>query len=126
MVTYPQAIHAQETRAASVKDVRIPFRDARNNGPNSTRFAAGQFSQKAPTIVLFGMSRERWPLVRDAIKQAAFNGFPVNGVFMGSTDQPPSLEIFADGQHVTRSINPNTIEGPVLTRLIEDIVREFY
>ena len=124
--TYPQISAARDVQPTSASEVKIPLRDSRNIGPNSVRFSAGQFSKDAPTVVLFGMKPNRWPVVKGAIKQAVFEGYKVNGVFMGSTDAPASLEIYADGQHVSRAINPNTISAPILTQLIKDVVRKFY
>lgn len=118
MATYPQDAHAQQAS--------IPVSDAREIGPNSVRFAAAQFSNDAPTIVLLGLRSDRWPVVRGAIQDAHDSGARVDGIHIGPTDAAPALEIYANGQLVTRPINPNTIEGAALTRLIRDIVREFY
>ena len=116
--TYAQAVHAQQAS--------IPVSDARDVGPNSVRFAAAQFSNEAPTIVLLGLRSERWPVVRGAIQDAADKGARVDGIHVGPIDAEPALEIYAKGQLVTRPINPNTIGSIALTRLIQDIIREFY
>lgn len=124
----PVVVSANE-RAASpqnVAEIKIPLSDGRNIGPNSVRFAAGQFSKDAPTIVLLGMTPERWPFVRKAIKQAVYDGYGVAGIHIGPTNVPASLEIYAKGQHVTRPINPNTVSAGVLTQLIRDVVIGFY
>ncbi|MCJ2186237.1 hypothetical protein [Novosphingobium beihaiensis] len=118
MTAYPQTALAQQAS--------IPVSDARDIGPNSVRFAAAQFSNDAPTIVLLGLRSERWPVVRKAIQDAADNGARVDGIHIGPIDAEPALEIYAKGQLVTRPINPNTIGRIELTRLIQDIVGEFY
>ena len=76
--------------------------------------------------MLLGLRSEHWPAVRNAIQSAANNGARVNGIHIGPTEVEPALEIYAKGQLVTRPINPNAIGRAALTRLIEDIVREFY
>ena len=115
-----------QSHAASASDVDIPLSDARNIGPNSVRFSAAQFTDKAPTIVIFGMTKESWPRLRAAIQQAVFEGYAVNSIFIGPGGAPPTLEIYAKGHHVTNPIDPNTIAGPKLTQLIKDVVREYY
>lgn len=90
------------------------------------RFAAGQFSKDAPTVVLLGMKAKRWPIVREAIQQAVHDGYRVAGIHIGPTSASASLEIYAKGQQVTRPINPNTVSATVLTQLIRDVVIKFY
>lgn len=119
-------IAAQSKTPQSVDEVKVPISDVRHIGSATVRAAATQFTKDAPTIALFGMEAERWPVIRLAIQQAAYEGYKVDGIHIGSTDAPPSLEIYAKGLHVTRPINPNSISASVLTQLIRDVVKEFY
>ena len=116
----------QNVRPASASEVRVPLSDARTIGPNSVRFSAAQLTKSAPVIVIFGMTKESWPRLNAAIQQAVFDGYRVDTIFIGAQDAAPSLEIYADGHHVTNPINPNTISGPALTQLIKDVVRRYY
>lgn len=115
-----------QTRPASASEINIPLRDARNAGPNSVRFAAAQFTKDAPTILIFGVTKANWPKLRAAMQQAVFQGYPIEGVLIGPDDAGPALEIYAKGVNVTRPINPNTISGPELTRLIRQIHQQHY
>lgn len=125
LAALPSTAPAQ-TRAASAADINVPLSDARKAGPNSVRFSAAQFTKTAPVIVIFGVTKANWPKLRAAIQQAVFEGYAVEGIFVGPDDTVPALEIYAKGHHVTNPINPNTISGPELTRVIRDVVREYY
>ncbi|QDX25734.1 hypothetical protein FPZ54_06680 [Sphingomonas suaedae] len=116
-----------QNRPASVADVSIPLSDARNIEPNSVRFSAAQFTRSGPAVVLFGVTKANWPKLKAAIQQAVYDGYRVQAVFIGPANVQPAIEIYAKGQHVTvNGINPNTISGAELTRLIRDINREYY
>lgn len=108
------------------QQVSVPLVDRRDNGENSVRFQAAQFTRTAPTVVLLGIQRENWPRIRDAIQTAVAQGYKVEGIFMGPTDAQPALEIYAHGTLATNPINPNSIEGPRLTAIIQRISREQY
>jgi ABC-type sugar transport system substrate-binding protein len=115
-----------QTRPASAADIDIPLSDARDIEPNAVRFGAQQHSGAAPAIVIFGVTKANWPKLRAAIQQAVFEGYPVAGIFIGPAS-PSALEIYAKGQHVSvDGIDPNTITGPELTRLIRDVSRQYY
>ncbi|MCF8467275.1 MAG: hypothetical protein K9G33_07715 [Sneathiella sp.] len=115
-----------EARPSSPSDVRIPLSDARDIEPNSVRFSAAQFTKEAPTVVLFGGNKTNWPKIRAALRQAVFEGYTVKAIFLGPANAPPSLEIYAKGHHVTNRINPNEITEGELTKLVRDVVREYY
>lgn len=115
-----------QARITSPSQVRVPLSDARNIGPNSVRFSAAQFTDNAPTVVIFGLTGRNWPRLNAAIQQAVFEGYKVEGIFIGPANEPASLEIYAKGHHVTRPINPNEITQSDLTKLIRDVVREYY
>lgn len=115
-----------QTRPASASDVTIPLSDARNIGPNSVRFAAAQHTKDAPTIVIFGVSKANWPKLNAAMQQAVFDGYPIKAIFIGPQNAPPALEIYAKGVNVVRYIDPNTISGPELTRLIRRVHQQHY
>lgn len=115
-----------QSRPASAADINVPLSDARKIEPDSVRFSATQFTRTAPTVVIFGVSKANWPLLRAAIQQAVFEGYPVDSIFIGPQNAAPSLEIYAKGVKVTNPINPNAISAPELTRLIGAIVREYY
>ncbi len=114
------------TRPASASEVRIPLSDARNIGENSVRFSAAQFTDEAPTVVLFGGNETNWPKIRTALRQAVFEGYPIKAIFLGPVDAQPSLEIYAKGHHVTNPINPDMITETELTKLVRDVIREYY
>lgn len=125
----PVIAQEQQTVAAhpaSPADVRIPLSDAREIEPNSVRFSAAQFTKEAPTIVLFGGNKTNWPKIRAALRQAVFEGYAVKAIFLGPVDAPPSLEIYAKGHHVTNPIDPNEITQAELTKLVRDVVQEYY
>lgn len=115
-----------QTSPASAANINIPLSDARNIGPNSVRFSAAQTSRNAPTVVLFGATTPNWHKARAGLQQAAAQGYRVSGVIMGPTNQPPSLEIYAKGQHVTKPINLNEISQAEIARLLRDVWREYY
>ncbi|MDQ0465569.1 hypothetical protein QO010_003358 [Caulobacter ginsengisoli] len=119
----PAAAHAQVT---PISQIDFPMSDARSIGPNSVRFGAAQGTERQPNIALFGVTKERWPEIRTGIQQSIANGFPPRVVFMGPTDAPPSLEIYAKGILVTRPIDPNTMPAPRLTALIKNVYAEMY
>ncbi|HKX79699.1 MAG TPA: hypothetical protein VJM34_14365 [Novosphingobium sp.] len=119
-----QSAHTQNV--AAVSEVKIPFKDARSAGAGSVRFAAAQYTQAAPTIVLLGMSNEKWPAVRQAIRQAVADGYRVEGVFMGPTNAAPALEIYAKGTLVTNPIDPNTVAPERLTQVIREVSTRMY
>jgi hypothetical protein len=123
----PGAAGAQ-TRPAGVtspSQIKFPVSDARNIGPNSVRFSAAQFTTTAPTVVMFGANKQSWAKVNAAVQQAIFDGYPVDGLFVGPTNEPASLEIYAKGHHVTNPINLNTISQADITKLIRDVWREY-
>ncbi|MEJ7925997.1 hypothetical protein WG908_04405 [Sphingobium sp. AN641] len=124
----PEPTLAQQSKpaAASTDSIRIPLSDARNVGANSVRFSARQFSSEAPSVALFGATTATWHKARAALRQAAAEGHPVKGVFMGPTTETPSLEIYAKGSHVTNPIDPNVISQAEITTLLRDIYREYY
>lgn len=46
---------------------------------------------------------------------------------MGPTNVPPALEIYAKGHQVlVNGVNPQTLSGDELIRLIRDVHREYY
>lgn len=116
---------AQQSRPASPSDIRIPVSDARNIEPNSVRFAAIQAATDRPVIVLLGGNKQVWGKIVAATQQAAFEGCPVWGIFVGPASAPPALEIYAKSHHVTNPINPFTISQTELTRLIRDVCRKY-
>ncbi|QIG79944.1 hypothetical protein [Stakelama tenebrarum] len=126
MLAVPNEAAAQTAHPQSAADIRVPVSEARDIEPNSVRFSAAQFTEDAPTVVLLGGNRTNWPKIRDALRQAVFEGYAVRAIFIGPVDAPPSLEIYAKGHHVTRPIDPNEISGPELTELVRDVVREYY
>jgi hypothetical protein len=127
LLVYDGTAFAQQTaRPASPAEVRIPLSDARKIGANSVRFSAAQFTDDAPTVVLFGASTPVWHKVRSALRQAVFEGNPIAGIFMGPVNEAPSLEIYAKGHHVTRPIDPRAITESDLTALVRDVTREYY
>jgi hypothetical protein len=120
------AFAQQAQHVAAATNGNFPLSDARNIGPSSVRFSAAQGTAERPNIALFGVAKDRWPVIRDAIKQSVTDGYPVRVVFMGPMDAPPSLEIYAKGTLVTRPIDPNTITPAALTNLIHSVNREMY
>jgi hypothetical protein len=124
MAITPVAIAAQ-TRPSSPSQVDFPFSDARKIGPNSVRFSAAQLT-KAPAVVLFGATTETWHKARAAIQQAIFEGVSVSGVFMGPTTEAPSMEVYAQGHHVSNPIDLRQISQAEITRLLRDVWREYY
>lgn len=120
---------APQPRPAGVtspSQIDIPFRDARDAGANSVRFSAAQFTGNAPTVALFGTTKATWGKVKSALQQSAFDGYPVAGVILGPSDAPPALEVYAKGIYVTNPINLETISQAQITKLIEDVWREYY
>lgn len=113
-------------RAGSPAEARIPVSDARNIGANSVRFSAAQFTDEAPTVVLFGGDKGNWPKIRSALRLAVFEGYSIRAIFVGPADEPPALEVYAKGHHVTNPIDPNEISEAELAELIRDVVREYY
>ena len=111
---------------ASNSQVNISISDARKIGPKSVRFSAAQLSRHAPTVILFGATTPSWHKARAAMQEAVAQGYQINCVFMGPTSEPPSLEIYAKGHHVTNPIDLNEISGPEITRLVRDVWREYY
>ena len=126
LVPTPANAQTHASRPTSAQDVDIPLSDARKIGPNSVRFSAAQFTRKAPTVVLFGATTASWHKARAAIQQAVFEGYPVSIVFMGSTGETPSLEIYAKGLIVTKPINLDEISQSEITRLMRDVWKEYY
>lgn len=120
------SVSAQQSRPSSPSEVNIPLSDARKIGPNSVRFSAAQFTDDSPVVVLFGATEQSWSMVRTAVQQSVFDGYPVRMVFIGPTSEPPSIEIYAKGHHVTNPINPNLISAAGLTKLLRDVSREYY
>lgn len=121
--TLPVPTMAQD---AAKGKIALPLSDAREIGPNSVRFSAAQLSRKGPVIVLFGATTPNWHKARAALQQAVAQGYRINGIIMGPTDEPPSMEIYAKGHHVTKAIDLNQISGPEITRLVRDVCREYY
>jgi hypothetical protein len=119
-------VGAQQTQPVSASEIDIPLSDARNIGPNSVRFSAAQFTDRSPTIVLFGATTASWHKVRAAAQQAVFEGYPVRMIFIGPTDAPRALEVYARGHHVTNPIDPETISEAEITRVLRDVSREYY
>ncbi len=113
-------------RPASVSEISIPLSDARNIGANSVRFSAAQFTREAPTVVLFGADTESWHRIRSGLRQAVAEGYPVAGIFIGPIDESPTMEVYAKGHHVTNPIDPRTISEAEVTKLIRDVVMEYY
>ena len=118
-----------QTRPAGVtspSQINIPVSDARNIGPNSVRFSAAQFTTTAPTVVIFGSNKQSWAKVKNALQQSAFDGYPVDGIFIGPTTEAPSMEVYAKGHYVTNPINLDTISQSEITKLIRDVWKEYY
>lgn len=101
-------------------------KNLRNVGPNSVRFAAIQGTKYSPTVVLLGGNRDIWPKIRDGVRDAEAQGFPVRAILIGPADAPPALEIYANGHHVTKPIDPYRITQAELTTLLRDVSREYY
>ena len=115
-----------QARPAPAAQVNIPVSDSRNVGPASVRFAAAQLSKNAPTVAIFNVTKTNWPKLRGALETAVAQGYRVEGIFIGP-DDIHSVEIFAKGQRVTNAgIDPDTITGPELTRLVQQISQRFY
>lgn len=120
------AIAALPVASPGQSQTSFPLSDARNVGPESVRFSAAQFANRAPVVVVFGASTPNWRKARAGIQQAISEGYGVGGVFIGPTDQPPSLEIYAHGQLVTNPINLDRISQAEIAALIRAVWREHY
>lgn len=90
------------------------------------RVAAAQGTTQKPNIALFGGNPKIWPKIREAVIEAEAAGYPIRAILVGPVGEKPSLEIYANGQHVTRSIDPNKISKTALVALIKDIHKRFY
>ena len=113
--------HAGEPQAT-----RSVVKNMRDIEPNSVRFAAIQGASERPIVVLLGGSKDIWPKIRDATRDAEAQGYPVRAIIIGPADADPSLEIYARNHHVTNPINPYTITRAELTELLRDVSREYY
>ncbi len=112
--------------AKNVTKSTFVVKDSRNIGANPVRVAAAQGTKNKPNIALFGGNPKIWPKIRNAVIEAEAMGYPVRAILVGPASEKPSLEIYANGQHVTRSIDPNRISKQALVTLIKDIHKRFY
>ena len=131
MASHGPALAQQNARPAAVRpaspaQVDFKLSDARNIEPNSVRFSAAQFTRESLTVVLFGASDASWEKLKTAVQRSIFAGYPVRMVFIGPSNEPRAIEVYAKGHHVTNPIDPETISVTELTALLRDVSREYY
>lgn len=118
-------------RTVPVSQVSVPMSDARAYGEYGVRGMAALGTETYPNIALFGVSREAWPAIKQAIEETVADGYRIRAIFMGPTDAAPSLEVYADGGHVNAQfgvpyINPNTVTTEQLKAAVRQAYRVAY
>lgn len=97
-------------RPASVEEVQVPMRDVRGVNPEFLIVAAAEVSNDSILVIFYGQDRDAFYAVREATREAIFEGYPVKGMFIAKGES--AVQIYADAQLFSSIPKPGANIGP--------------